>query len=610
MAYPRSFIDEVRRSVDSLQVIGEMVALKRRGSRWVGLCPFHNEKTPSFTVDAEEGLWHCFGCGEGGDIFRFVMDQEALGFSDAVRSLAERAGLEVPASEATRTPQNRRAIDRRRVIAVLAAADAFYRDQLSGEAGERARSFLVERGFEDDIVKHFGVGFAPDSWDATQQHLTSEQFDEEELEVAGLVKRRDTGKGSYDRLRDRVVFPIRDLRGQTIAFGGRVIDRGEPKYLNSPETPTFNKGRTLYGLYEGRDAIAESGFALLVEGYFDLLACAQYGLRNVVASLGTAFGAEHAKLLARFTRKAVVAFDGDTAGQTAAERTVGIFLGQGFQVNVVRLAAGHDPDSYLHAEGIDGFRAAITSSDSGLEFTIRRAGERHDLGTPHGKAEALSALLEFVVPIADRVERAEWIGRLSERLDIEPRLIEAAARDLRARIRRRREPVYEEGPPPGRMEAGPPGSAPSSGSWRADLDKVSLAERDLLRAVLEHPEWLAPLAEICVFEAIRDARVRALLAAVAVCEDEGVKVDVANVLGRCELPGCEPLLSRLHLEEGLPLDWDAARNCALGIHDDSLKRRLRAMTKDIREALAAGDQERFSELNKEKVSLAQQIGLA
>jgi DNA primase len=599
MAYPRSFIDEVRRSVDSLQVIGEAVALKRRGSRWVGLCPFHNEKTPSFTVNAEEGLWHCFGCGEGGDIFRFVMDQEALGFSDAVRSLAERAGMEVPASEAMRGQQNQRAIDRRRVIAVLGAADAFYRDQLSGEPGARAREFLVERGFEDDIVRRFGLGFAPDSWDAAQQHLTSQGFDEEELEVAGLVKRRDTGKGTYDRLRHRVVFPIRDLRGQTIAFGGRVIDEGEPKYLNSPETPTFNKGRTLYGLYEGRDAIGETGFALLVEGYFDLLACAQYGLRNTVAPLGTAFSQDHAKLLARFTRKAVVAFDGDTAGQAAAERTVGIFLGQGFQVNVVRLPAGHDPDSYLHAEGIDGFRAAFKRSDSGLEFTIGRAGERNDLETPRGKAEALSSLLEFVVPITDRVERAEWIGRLSERLDIEPRLIEAAERDVRARARSRREPAYDEGPPQQR-----------EASWRADLDQVSLAERDLLRAVLEHPEWRVPLAGICSPEAIRDARVRALLVAVAACDGEGVAVDAANVLARCELPGCEPLLSRLRLEDGLPLDWDAARNCALGIHDDSLRRRLREMTNDIREALAAGDHERFSELNREKVSLAQQIGSA
>ncbi len=315
----------------------------------------------------------------------------------AGETVAERAGLELPATEAMSTPQASRAVDRRRVIAALAAADTFYRRQLEGDGGKRAREFLVERGFDDDVVAHFGLGFAPDSWDAVQQHLTKHDFSEEELEIAGLVKRRDTGKGTYDRLRDRVVFPIRDLRGQTIAFGGRVIDQGEPKYLNSPETPTFNKGRTLYGLGEARDAIGERGFALLVEGYFDLLACAQYGVRNAVAPLGTAFTEDHAKLLARFTRKAVIGFDGDTAGQSAAERTVGIFLGQGFQVNVVRLPTGHDPDSYLQAEGIDGFRAACKSSDSGLEFIIRRAGERHDLGTPHGKAGNVQRELQIEV---------------------------------------------------------------------------------------------------------------------------------------------------------------------------------------------------------------------
>jgi len=599
MAYPRSFIDEVRRGSDSLQVIGEAVALKRRGSRWVGLCPFHSEKTPSFTVN-EEGLWHCFGCGEGGDIFRFVMDHEALGFTEAVRSLAERAGVPIPASEMERGPQNSRAIDRRRVIAALAAADAFYREQLRGDGGKRASDFLAGRGFEDDVARHFGLGFAPDSWDAVQRHLLGQQFTEEELEVAGLVKKRDTGTGTYDRLRDRIVFPIRDLRGQTIGFGGRVLDKGEPKYLNSPETPTFNKSRTLYGLYEGRDAIVETGFTLLVEGYFDLVACAQYGVRNVVAALGTAFTEDHAKLLARFTRKAVIGFDGDTAGQSAAERTVGIFLGQGFQVNVVRFPTGQDPDSFLQDKGIEAFSAALRSSDSGLEFMIRRAGERTDLDTPRGKAEALQSLLAFVIPITDRVERAEWIGRLAERLDLSPRLIEAAAKDVRTQTQRRAAPVYDERTPP----------PPDESAWKSDLDQVSLAERDLLRGVFEHPEWRQPLEEVCAPEAIRDARVRALVAAVGACQADDVVVDVGNVLARCELPGCEPMLSRMRLEDGVPMDWDAARNCALGIYDDSLRRRLREMTNDIRAALAAGDHERFSELNREKISLAQQIGSA
>ena len=599
MAYPRNFIDEVRRSVDPLQIIGEVVALKRRGSRWVGLCPFHAEKTPSFTVN-EEGLWHCFGCGVGGDIFRFAMDQEAMGFGEAVRSLAERGGVPIPDEVARRRELGRSDVDKSRVLAALAAADAFYRDQLHGADGARARQFLIERGFEDDVVLHFGLGFAPAAWEAAQQHLMAAGFEERELEVAGLVKRRDNGGGTYDRLRDRIVFPFRDLRGRTIGFGGRVIDKGEPEYLNSPETPTFTKSRTLYGLFEAREAIGDKGFALLVEGNFDLVACAQYGLRNVVAPLGTAFTEDHARLLGRFTRKAVVGFDGDAAGQAAAERTVGIFLGQGFQVNVVRLAAEHDPDSFLQAEGVEGFRALLQESDSGLEFMIRRAGERADLDTPRGKAEALSSLLEFVVRITDRVERAEWIGRLAERLQIETRLVEEAAADVEAKSRRLQ------------SHAAPPGEAPrqqeSDASWRADLDKVPLAERELLRAVLEHPEWRDRLEKICSRDAIRDGRVRALMEAAAKCDADGVAVDTGNLLARVEQKGAGALMSRLRLEEGMPLDWDAARNCALGIYDDSLRRRVREMSKEIHEAIEAGDHERFGKLNEEKVSLAQRIG--
>ena len=354
-------------------------------------------------------------------------------------------------------------------------------------------------------------------------------------------------------------------------------------------------------MHEARDAIADVGFVVLVEGYFDLLACAQYGFRNTVAPLGTAFTEDHAKLLARFTRKAVIGFDGDNAGQAAAERTVGIFLGQGFQVNVVRLATGDDPDSLLRAEGTDGLRAALKNSDAGLEYMIRRAGERTGLDTPRGKAEALSSLAEFVVPVNDRVERAEWIGRLAERLDVEPRFVNEAVNDARSRLQRRRSPTpHDEAPP----------QAPREVSWKADLDKVPLAEREMLRAVLDHPEWGPPLAELCAPENIRDARIRALLAAIDTCREEGIVVDSNAVLAHCELPGCESLLSRLRLDDGEIADWDAARNCALGIHDDSLKRRLRQMTHDIRAALAAGDQARFSELNREKILLAQRIGSA
>ena len=604
MRYPRSFIDEVRRGADPLRVIGEVVALKKRGSRFVGLCPFHQEKTPSFTVN-EEGLWYCFGCGVGGDLFRFVMEQEAIGFGEAVRSIAERVGLPVPEPEpiAAAAPRRPR-IDRARLLGALAAADSFYREQLRSGAGSDARKLLTGRGFDPELVKRFGLGFAPDSWDALQGHLRKQGFSDAEAEAAGLLKRRDGRSGHYDLLRNRIVFPILDLRSRTIAFGGRVVAAGEPKYLNSPETPVFHKSRVLYGLCENRDGIAQRGFALLVEGYFDLLACAQYGFANAVAPLGTSFGEDHARLLARFTRKAVVSFDGDTAGQSAAERTVGVFLTQGFQVNVVRLPVEHDPDSLLQEQGFESYAEKLRTSESAIDFLVQRSGERADLDTPRGKAEALAMLLEFVVAVDDRVERAEWLGRLAERLTIEPHLVEQAAAEMLAKARGRGSRSTAEVPPKGAQE----GAQTGFGSdWRDELQDPPLNERGLLRAVLEHPEWREKLLEICEAEAIRDRRIRGLLDAAAECEREAVDVEPAALLARCEVSGADAVLSRVRVEEGEPLDWNGARNCALGIRDDGMWRRLKGIRKAIEKALETGDRERAGSLDLEAVSLAKQI---
>jgi len=603
MRYPRSFIDEVRSSADPLQVIGEVVALKRRGARFVGLCPFHQEKTPSFTVN-DEGLWYCFGCGTGGDLFRFIMEQEGVGFGEAVRSVAERLGIPAPEPERGSGDERQRGpkVDRARVLEAMAVADSYYRGLLAGEAGASAREFLAGRGFTKEIVEAFGLGLALDSWEALRSHLQKRGFTDVEGVTAGLLRRREEGRGVYDLLRDRVVFPIRDLRSRTIAFGGRVIDGGEPKYLNSPETPVFSKSRTLYGMAENRDGVSEHGFALLVEGYFDLLACAQYGFRNAVAPLGTAFTADQAKILARFSRKVVVSFDGDSAGLAAAERTVGVFLSQGYQVNVLRLPADHDPDSFLAAEGAEAYRQCLRGSESALEFLVHRAGERQDLGTPRGKAEALSTLLEFVVAVDDRVERAEWIGRLAERLDLQRHLVEEAAAEALGRR-------PHGGGRPG--QTGQDGAGKSQDkSWRSGLEEPPLAEKELLRALIAHPDWRVRLDEICESSMIRDSRVRGLLVAMEECAAEGVAPGIPEFLARCDVPGIDALLSRLQLEDGAPLDWSAARNCALGIHDDAIRRKLRTIQQSIVDAERQGDTQRYEALNREKMSLARQLTTA
>lgn len=590
VSWPRSFIDQVRRSANAPAIIGESVALKKRGARWVGLCPFHQEKTPSFGVN-DEGLWYCFGCGVGGDVFKFVMQHESLGFAEAVRSVADRAGIPVPepvglpAAVGTRVP-------RERLLALLQAATDFYVAELGRPAGERARQYLRQRGVEDWVVQRFGVGYAPESWDAVLGALRAGGFTEREAEAAGIVRRRADGSGSYDLLRDRIVFPIRDARGRTIAFGGRILDTGEPKYLNSPETPVFVKGRTLYGLDEARAHIRKVGFTILVEGYLDLLACVQHGIANVVAPLGTAFTADHARLLSGHSEKAVVAFDGDTAGQSAAERTVGTFLASGFRVSVATLPAGSDPDSFLREQGAVGFKVLLRKATPALGFLVARAAEGGDADTPRGKARALESLLAFVVEVEDRVERAEWLGRIAEALDIREDLVERALHE-RLATRARQHPSGGPRPPVAERLAAAP-----------------LAERDLLRAVLAQPHWLEPLLEMCGAEAILDARVAALLEAVAACHRDGVAGDslpLQEVLARCEADGAAELLSRLTLTDDPAVeDFEYARGCALGIRRDYLRRELRRVQRQIEEVQRTGEGE-LEPLEQHKLQLAQAI---
>ncbi len=588
MAWPRSFIDEVKRSADPVRLIGEVVALRKRGARWVGLCPFHQEKTPSFTVN-DEGLWHCFGCGEGGDLFRFVQQHEGIDFAEAVRSLAELGGVAIP--ESSRGPhQQGPKVDRERILQALRAAAEFYVAELQGERGAAARAYLSGRGVEEGVVSRFGLGFAPGGWGTLQNALEKRGFTIAELELAGLVRKRADGSGVYDLLRDRVVFPISDSRGRPIAFSGRLLGEGEPKYLNSPETPVFNKSRTLYGLREARDGIRQTGFVMLVEGQLDLLACDQHGFTNVVAPLGTAFTAEHARALSSHTAKAVIVFDGDNAGRAAAERTVGVFLPAGFQVTVVQLPSGQDPDSFLSERGAEGLSEALRRSFPALSFLVARAADRGDLRSPQGKAQALTSLLGFVLDVEDRVERAEWIGRIGDALEISRHLVERRFSELRQRARQRRG-----GPPDEHLVA--------AASAAARLAEVPVAERDLARALLTHPDWLPELQPI-YGDGITDPRVEALLGALAAAGAAPERVE--DLLEGCEVEGAAQLLTRLVLDDSEEWDHGHAVNCAEGIRRDTLRREFRSLGRQIATALQSGDGE-VEELQRRREALAQRL---
>jgi len=411
------------------------------------------------------------------------------------------------------------------------------------------------------------------------------------------VKRRGDSAGVYDLLRDRVVFPIRDSRRRPIAFGGRVMGEGEPKYLNTPETRIFHKGRTLYGFGEARDALRQSGYVLLVEGYLDALACVQHGFANVVAPLGTALTEDHAKLLSRQVNKAVVAFDGDEAGRAAAERTVGVFLPVGFQISVLQLPPGDDPDSYLGEHGAEGLSAALRQATPALGFLVARAGERGDLNSPQGKAQALASLLGFVLRVEDRVERAEWIGRIADALRIEQHLVERSFDELRRQPRR----APHEHEPAASAEGPLPNVA-------AQLGAVPFAERRLLQALVHSPEWLADIDEIFDRTALRDPRVQAGVAAIEqILAEFGTPdaVSAQRILEIADTPDLDRLLSRLTAEEeavALP----EARGCALAIRRGELLRQLDELRREIQAAETQGTGQ-LDELQHRHIALGQQI---
>jgi len=392
---PQGFVQDLLSRIDIVEVVGRQVELKKAGINHKGLCPFHGEKTPSFIVSPSRQTYHCFGCGAHGDAIRFLTETSGIGFMDAVRDLAQQAGLTVPQSRSTPEDQARSAAEREQRLAlsdILARAEAHYRQAL--KASPRAIDYLKARGLTGAIAARFGLGYAPDGWRGLASVFA--RYDDPQLAEAGLViVQGDEGEEQrrYDRFRDRIMFPIRSVRGEVIGFGGRVLDQGEPKYLNSPETPVFHKGQELYGLFEARQALRQKGYALVVEGYMDVVALAQHGFANAVATLGTACTAEHVSKLFRFTESVVFSFDGDAAGRRAAARALEAALPHASDTRSVRflfLPSEHDPDSYVRELGEQAFNEAVETAVPLSIQLVAHASEGCDLATAEGRSRMLS----------------------------------------------------------------------------------------------------------------------------------------------------------------------------------------------------------------------------
>jgi DNA primase len=423
--FPSAFIEDLKHHADIVVVIQDYVSLRKAGATYKGLCPFHGEKTPSFNVNRDKGFFHCFGCGVGGDVFKFLELHEKVGFADAVKLLAQRFGMALPDMEAS-DDQRANAAERENLLKVHESAAAWFREQLQSNAGTRVRRTITDRGVSDETSAALGLGFAPR--DGLRQALLKQGVSPSLLVRAGLVVERENGD-VIDRFRNRLMIPICRDTGSVIAFGGRALDKEQqPKYLNSPETPIYTKSRTLYGLNLTKAGIRQSRVAVLVEGYFDFAQVYQAGFPFVVASCGTALTAQQAQHLRRFTSKVVLSFDPDAAGQGAAAKSCEMLVSEGFEVNVAMLPAGDDPDTFIRKHGPQAYAERLKQSKPYLEYLLDRVATGHNLHSDEGRVKFLAEMLPIAGRIPDPALRDRFADRLAHKARVTDEVVRAAIR--------------------------------------------------------------------------------------------------------------------------------------------------------------------------------------
>ena len=483
MRIPDSKIDEIRSASDIVDVISAFVPLKKRGKNFTGLCPFHQEKTPSFSVSPEKQMYYCFGCGAGGNVFTFVMEHEKVSFVEAVRTLAQRAGINIPEEG---TEDRAQATENEALYDACRSAGLFFYDNLVKTIeGKLALEYFHHRGFSDATIRKFGLGYSMNAWDGLVKFAEQEKMDLTLLEKAGLVLRRDDKSGYYDRFRGRAMFPIFSTSGRTIGFGARKMREDDPlgKYINSPETPVYNKSRILYGLFQSKEAIRAKEYAILVEGYADLISVYQAGIENIVASSGTALTEDQILLIGRYAKNITLVYDADSAGSKATIRGVDLVIENGLDVKVAELPQGEDPDSFVKTHGGAAFQKLLDGAISFLDFKARLFQAQGLLSTPEGKTRAVRSIVETIAKMKDELKRNFFIKSVSEKYDIYEsvlfRELEKLLAHKGAQFERQRDVIS---------------STPQTTSrerFTAPSGEIYAPERDLLKVILENGDAMA-----------------------------------------------------------------------------------------------------------------------
>jgi DNA primase len=425
MIYPQHFIDDLKSRADIVRIVEASVPLKKKGANFWGNCPFHGEKTPSFSVSPSKGFYKCFGCGKSGTAFNFIMETQGVSFPEAIKIVADKSGvmLPEPIDDEQFQRSKKKSEDKKKladeIVELNALAMEFWKESLRDKSGKKAREYLENRGITKETIETFGIGYAPDSWDSIMNLLKSNGADDKLIELSGLVSRNDEKNRVYDRFRGRIIFPVLDIKGQPIAFGARILDKGEPKYLNSPETAAYVKGQNLYGIFQNKDEIKSKKTSIIVEGYLDLIALYQFGVRICVASLGTAFTSEQAKLLSRFARKTVVNYDGDSAGVKAARKAIEPLLAQEFEIGVLVLPNGQDPDDFIRDNGIQKYRDSYQNAYPHLQFVLEQAVRERNLTLPKQKAEAIEDVLPAICAVRNSIQKRDSFDQAMSFLRVE-----------------------------------------------------------------------------------------------------------------------------------------------------------------------------------------------
>ncbi len=567
--YPREIIDRVIESVDVVDVISTYLQLRKSGANYVGLCPFHQEKTPSFSVSPSKQIFHCFGCGEGGNAIGFLMKYENLPFPDALRVLADRGGVTLPATSGRPAEDNSVYYDINR------EAGRFYRDMLMRAGAESAvKRYIKKRGFSDETLKKFGIGFAPDGWDKCFKYLAGKKFSPKDIVKSGLAKHSPEGS-ARDTFRNRLVFPIIDDRKRVIAFGGRSLVEGEkiPKYINSPESPVYHKSRSFFGLNLAAGRIRERKEALIVEGYTDLISLYQAGIQNVVATSGTAFTQYHCRLLKRFSTNLVMVFDGDEAGVKAAERATKLAMKEGVRPNIVMLPSGKDPDDLVQEGGKGGFLKLVSEAKPYISYLIEMVCRKFNIDTPEGKSAAEKEMVPYLSRIEDDIEKASAVRALSGRLSIPfTRIEDHVARyvDIDKEFRRTKKEPRKQAPP---------------------------LEKRLIRIILDHPDVLeAKLADLRPDDFISPMHRR--IFSVLAGEIRNGCVKSRELLNRVEEEDMASHLTELAMEANL-YDEDCVEE---NVHDFLKSVRMRQRTKmieDMKQAAEKATREDFLDRQKD-----------